>query len=126
MSHIAPVSFKASTTIAAYRIVTALTSTANTVKVPASASECPIGITSDTVLDTSAAIPVVVGGIQKLYFNDTVTTGAFVASNSAGQGVPHVDVTAGSYVIGILVGPSVAATGTIADVLIQPKFKSIP
>lgn len=126
MSHIAPISMKASTTIPAYRIVAPLTSTANTVKVPASASECPIGITQDTVLDTSCAIPVAIAGISKLYFNDTVTTGSFVASNNAGQGVPHVNVTAGSYVIGMLIGPTIAATGTIADVLIQPMFKSIP
>lgn len=121
-----PVSFKASTTISAYRIVTMLTATANTVKVPASASECPIGITVDTVLDTGASIPIKVSGKAPLYFNDTVASGAFVASNSAGQGVPHVDVTAGSYVIGLLVGPKANATGTIADVLIQPMFKSIP
>jgi nucleoid DNA-binding protein len=36
MSHIAPISMRANATIAAYRIVTALTGTANTVKVPAS------------------------------------------------------------------------------------------
>lgn len=126
MSHIPPISMKASTTISAYRIVTALTSTANTVKVPASVSEVPIGISQDTVLETGSALPIAVAGISKLYFNDTVTTGSFVASNNAGQGVPHVNVTAGSYVIGVLVGPTVAATGTIADVLIQPMFKSIP
>lgn len=126
MSHIPPISMKASTTISAYRIVTALTSTANTVKVPASASEVPIGISQDTVLDTGAALPIAVAGISKLTFNDTVTTGSFVASDSAGRGVPHVNVTAGSYVIGVLIGPTVAATGTIADVLIQPMFKSIP
>lgn len=126
MSHIASVSMKASTTISAYRIVTAVTGTANTVKVPASASEIAIGISQDTVLDTGASLPVAIAGISKLYFNDTVTSGSFVASNNAGQGVPHVNVTAGSYVIGILLGPSVAATGTIADVLIQPMFKSIP
>lgn len=126
MSHIPPISMKASTTISAYRIVTALTSTANTVKVPASASEVPIGISQDTVLDTGAALPISVAGISKLYFNDTVTTGSFVASDSSGRGVPHVNVTAGSYVIGVLIGPTVAATGTIADVLIQPMFKSIP
>jgi hypothetical protein len=126
MSHIASISMKANTTISAYRIVTMLTATADTVKVPASASECPLGITQDTVLDTGTAIPVAIGGISKLYFNDTVGSGKFVASNNAGQGVPHVDVTAGSYVIGMLIGPSVAATGTIADVLIQPMFKSIP
>lgn len=126
MSHIQPVSFKASTTIAAYRIVAALTSTANTVKVPASASEVALGISTDTVLDTGASIPIAVAGIHRLYFNDTVTTGGLVASDSAGRGVPHVNVTAGSYVIGTLIGPSVAATGTIAEVLIQPMFKSIP
>lgn len=126
MSHIPPISLKASTTISAYRIVTMATSTADTVKVPASAAEVAIGITQDTVLETGAAIPVAVAGISKLYFNDTVTSGKFVASNNAGQGVPHVDVTAGSYVIGLLIGPTVALTGTIADVLIQPMFKSIP
>lgn len=126
MSHIPPISMKASTTISAYRIVTAVTGTANTVKVPASASEVPIGISQDTVLDTGAALPIAVAGISKLYFNDTVTSGSFVASNNAGQGVPHVNVTAGSYVIGVLIGSTVAATGTIADVLIQPMFKSIP
>ena len=128
MSHVPPISFKANATICAYRIVTALTGTANTVKVPASASELPVGITADTILDTTNAIPVnaVAGSIAKLYFNDTVTSGAYVASNNAGQGVPHVNVTAGSFVVGILIGPSVAATGTIADVLINPHFKSIP
>lgn len=126
MSHIAPISVKASTTIAAYRVVTALTGTGHTCKVPASAAERPFGITVDTVLDTALAIPVAIGGIAKLYFNDTVTSGALVAADSAGRGVPHVDVTAGSYVVGILLGPTIAATGTVADVLIQPHFKSIP
>lgn len=126
MSHIPPISMRANATIAAYRIVTALTGTANTVKVPANATELPVGITADTILDTTTAIPVAIAGIRKLYFNDTVTSGAYVASNNAGQGVPHVNTTAGSFVIGILIGPSVSATGTIADVLINPHFKSIP
>lgn len=126
MSHIPPISMRANATIAAYRIVTSLTGTAQTVKVPASASEIPLGITTDTILDTTTSIPVAIAGIQKLYFNDTVTSGSYVASNNAGQGVPHVNATAGSFVIGILIGPSVAATGTIADVLINPHFKSIP
>lgn len=126
MSHIPPISMRANATIAAYRIVTALTGTAQTVKVPASASEIPVGITANTILDNTTSIPVAIAGIQKLYFNDTVTSGSYVASNNAGQGVPHVNTTAGSFVIGILIGPSVAATGTIADVLINPHFKSIP
>lgn len=128
MSHVAPISMKVQATLSAYRIVTALTGTAHTVKYPASASELPMGITTDTVLDTTGAIPVasVAGTIAKLYFNDTVTSGAYVATDSSGRGVPHVNVTAGSFVIGILVGPTVAATGTIADVLINPHYKAIP
>lgn len=126
MSHIPSISMKVNATISAYRIVTYLTATSNTVKVPASASELPLGITQDTVLDTTGAIPVAIAGIQKLYFNDTVTSGAYVASDSAGRGVPHVNVTAGSFVIGVLIGPTIAATGTIADVVINPHFKSIP
>lgn len=126
MSHIAPISMKVNATIAAYRIVTAVTGTAQTVKVPAAATERPMGITADTVLDTTASIPVVIGGIAKLYFNDTCTSGNMVASNNAGQGVPHVDTTAGSYIVGVLLGATIAATGTIAEVLVQPHFKSIP
>lgn len=126
MSHIAPVSFKVQATLSAYRGVANLTGTADTVKYPAAASEGPIGITTDTVLDTTGAIPVAIGGIAKLYFNDTVTSGSLVALDSSGRGVPHVNVTAGSFVLGKLIGPTVGATGTIADVLIQPHFKSIP
>lgn len=127
MAHIPPLSFKVATTIGAYLGVVMSTSTANTVKVAAAASELPIGITLNTVKDTTSSIPVAgPGNIARLQFNDTVTSGKLVALNSAGQGVPHVDVTAGSYVIGTLVGPTVAATGTIADVLINPFFKSIP
>lgn len=126
MSHIPPISMRVNATIAAYRIVTALTGTASTVKVPASAQEIPIGITADTVLDTISSVPVAFSGIQKLFFNDTVTSGSYVASDSAGRGVPHANVTIGSFVVGILIGPSVAATGTVADVLINPHYKAIP
>ena len=126
MSHIAPVSFKVQATLAAFRGVVALTGTAETVKYPANASDLPLGITGDTVLDTTASIPVFTHGKAKLEFNDTVTSGSLVALNNAGQGVPHVNVTAGSYVVGTLIGPTVAATGTIATVLINPFFKSIP
>ena len=127
MSHIPPISMKASTTIPAYRIVTNVTGTANTVKVPAAATELPIGITTDTVLDTApSSIPVAVGGVHKLYFNDTIQSGRLVAADSSGRGVLHVDTTAGSYVVGTLIGPTVAATGTVAEVLINPFFKSIP
>lgn len=127
MSNLGPLSFKSSITGTAYRILTMLTGTSDTVKLPASAAELPIGIGLDNVLETGASVPVAgPGNIAPLYFNDTVTSGAYVASNSAGQGVPHVNVTAGSYVVGVLVGPTIALTGTVADVLVMPHFKSIP
>jgi hypothetical protein len=126
MSHIAPISMKANATLAAQRIVACVTGTANTVKYPAAASEVAIGITADTILDTTNAIPVYVAGIAKLYFNDTCASGTLVASDSSGRGVPHVNVTAGSYVVGYLIGATVAATGTVAEVIVNPMFKSIP
>lgn len=127
MGHIPSLSFKVNATLSAYRGVCMATATANTVKLAGGASECPIGITANDVKDTTQAIEVAgAGNIQKLYFNDTVGSGKLVALDSSGRGVPHVDVTAGSWVIGQLVGEAVAATGTIADVLVMPMFKSIP
>ena len=124
MGNFEPISMKVASTLAANRIVKC--SANRTVAYPANATERPIGITTDTVLDTGAALPVKVAGVAKLQFNDTCAAGALVASNNAGQGVPHVDTTAGSYVIGVNIGAAVAATGTISEVLIQPHFKSIP
>ena len=122
-----PLSFKASITLTAQRILTMLTSTADTIKLAAAVSECPIGIGLDNVLDTGAACPVAgPGSIAPLFFNDTIASGRLVASDASGRGVLHADITAGSYIVGILVGPTVAATGTIADVLVMPFFKSIP
>lgn len=126
MSHIAPVSFKVATTLAAYRVVACATGSANTVEYPAAATAWAIGITADTVKDTVNSIPVVIGGIARLLFNTTVTTGQLVSFDSSGRGVPHVDTTAGSWVIGKLIGPTIDATGSISEVLIQPLFKSIP
>lgn len=126
MSHIAPISLRVQSTLAAFRIVTCLTGTGNYVKYPAAATERPLGVTADTVLETAASIPVIIGGIAKVEFNDTIASGRLVAADSAGKGVLHVDTTAGSYVVGVLIGDTVAATGTIAEVLVQPHFKSIP
>ena len=126
MSSFAPESFKVLTTLAAYRIVIANTAGANTVAYPSAATARPIGITVDTVKDTTSAIPVAIMGRAKLTFNETMSTGGLVAADSAGRGVPHADTTAGSYVIGVLVGPNVSQTGQVAEVLIQPHFKSIP
>lgn len=126
MSHISPVSFAVLSTLSAYRGVAANTAGSNTVILPSAATVPPIGITVDTVKDTTQAIPVALAGIAKLYMNDTMASGALVALDNLGQGVPHVNTTAGSYVIGTLVGPAVSATGTIADILINPFYKAIP
>jgi hypothetical protein len=125
MSHIPPISMKVQATLAAYRGVTCLTSTADTAKYPASAAERPIGVTADTVLDITAAIPVITEGLARLDFNNSVASGALVALDSTGLGVAHADVTAGSWYVGTLIGPS-ASTGTSRQVYVQPGFKSIP
>ena len=122
-----PVSFKVRTTLPAHRIVALDTAGSDFVISPSTAgANAPIGITTDTVKDTTSAIPVQLSGIAKLTFNETMSTGGLVAADSVGRGVPHADVTAGSYVIGRLTGPNVTQTGMIADVLIMPTFKSIP
>lgn len=128
MSHIAPIGFSVAATLSAFRIVTANTATAWGCKLPANATERPLGITSDTVLDTNQKIPVIVAGIAKLQMNETMTSGKMVAADSGGLGlgVPHVDTTAGSYIVGVLISPVVTVTGTIAEILVQPGFKSIP
>lgn len=128
MSHLPSISMKTAATLPAYRLVTMATGTADTVKLPVAVSEVLIGITQDTNLNIGDSVPVATGGISKLYFNDTMTSGKFVAASTTvpGAGVAHADVTVGSYVIGVLIGPAVTATATVADVLIQPMFKSIP
>lgn len=126
MANQAPVSFKVRSTLAAYRIVCADTAGSNYVINPSAATVPPIGVTADTVKDTLSSIPVYLGGICKVHMNDTCSTGSLIASDNQGRGVKHADTTAGSYVVGILVGPNVAITGTISDVVVNPFFKSIP
>lgn len=130
MAHLHPLSFKVLTTLAAYRVVSAVSGTANTVQYPEANTKLPLGITVDTVKDTVGSIPIAgPGNIAKLYFNDTVGAGQLVAADSSGRGVPFVlgaatttAMTIQSAYIGILVGPAVAATATIADVLILPGY----
>lgn len=125
MSHIPPISLNAQSTIPAYRIVKG-GSAAMSAALDDTVTAFPLGISTDTVLETGAAIPIAgPGSIAKLYFNDTVSVMGLVASNANGQGKPHVDATAGSYVVGIALEP-VSATGTIAKIFVQPFFKSIP
>lgn len=115
-------SFKVASTLTSQRGVY-LNGTANTVAYPNTTTSLPVGITIDDVQDTSQAIAVaMVGSIAKLYFNDTVTSGALVSIDTSGRGVPYSagTTTTDQAYIGVLVDATVAATGTIANVLIQP------
>jgi hypothetical protein len=122
-------SFKVGSTLSAYRGVSMLSGTAYAVGYPESNQAPYIGITRNTVLETTGAIEVAgPGEVAPLYFNQAVTTGKLVGLDSNGMGIAFAlpDTTtslsiAGQY-IGVLIGPSVAATGTIADVLIRPAF----
>lgn len=126
MSLTPPISFKVRATLSAYRCVAHDTAGAGFVVYPSAASVQPIGITVNDVKDINEAIPVCMSGPQKLLFNDTMSSGGLVASDSSGRGVPHVDVTVGSYIVGRLMGPAVTQTGTLAMVNVNPFFKSIP
>jgi hypothetical protein len=85
MSHIPPVSFGVRTTLPAYRIVIADTAGSNFAILPSSAAVGPmLGITTDSVRDTTGAIPVAIGGIAKLQMNDTMATGGLVAPDGGG------------------------------------------
>lgn len=121
MSMLPLVSFKTATTLSAYRIVASGTSGAEmTVIYPAAATVLPIGVTADQAQDLTVAVALG-GQIAKVFFNDTCTTGTLVAADTSGRGIPIGTVgTAGSAYIGVLVGPNVSSTGTIANVLIQP------
>lgn len=120
----APVSFKAGATLAAYLIVKI--SAGDTVNKATAATDKLIGVTVDDVKNTTEAIPVAVSGLAKVYFNDTCAAGALVTADANGFAVPAVVTTAGVNVLGSLVGPAVTATGTIAEVLIQPYQLQIP
>lgn len=120
------ISFAVSTTLAAQRIVAI--SGANTVAFPANNQILPIGVTIDTVKDTTSAIPVQINGRAKVFFNDTVAAAGLVSSDSSGRGIPFTlantttALTLASAYVGVLIGNAVSVTGTIAEILIQPGF----
>ena len=124
MSNPSVISLKVLTTLLAQRIV-ALSTTPHTGIYPAAVTAPQVGISINEVTDTNQAIAVQVGGIAKLQMNDTCAAGDLIAGDSAGLGKKHVDATAGSFVVGQALEAS-AATGTVIQVLIQPRFKAIP
>ena len=121
-------SFKVLTTLAAYRVVSCVSSTANTVQYPEAAQNPFLGVSIDTVLDTNASVAVAISGRAKLYFNAAVVAGQLVGSDTSGRGVaftlPNTTTSlslAGQY-IGVLIGPTIATTATIAEILVNPGF----
>lgn len=111
-------SFSAATTLSAQRIVEVTGD--HTVAYATSSSLLPIGVTIDSMADTTNAIAVQLNGLAKLYFNDTVSAGGLVSADDSGRAVPYTAATVAAGYVGVLVGAAVAATGTIANVLILP------
>ena len=85
MSHIGELPFKVLATLAAQRIVAPVTGTADSCQYPLNTldTQIPLGVTTDTVKDTGAAIPVAIAGKAKVFFNDTVASGALVAADTS-------------------------------------------
>jgi len=119
-------SFKVLTTLSAQRVVAMQSGTAHTVVYPEDKLRSFVGVTIDTVLDTTSSIPVQTDGKAWLYFNDTVTSGQLVSADTNGRGVPvtlantTASMTLAVAYVGTLIGPKVDATGTIAEVLVNP------
>lgn len=120
--------FKVATTLAAYRCVRI--SAAHTVAYPSAANLLCVGITQNTVKDTTNSIPVAgPGELSLLEFHDSVTAASLVQSHTDGRGIlftPGANTTSGATVtvayIGVLKGPAVDLTGTLAEVYIMPGF----
>lgn len=121
---IAPISMKQADSMAAYRIVR-VTSTPNTVALCSATTDVIIGVTLDNAGSSNQAVPVAVGGIQKVYMNDTMAAGGFITTDSLGRGVAAAANTAGVYVLGVCLN-TVSATGTLAEVLVNPFQIQIP
>lgn len=120
--------FDVATTLATQRVVAGVTGTAMAVQYPVTNTSLPIGVTIDTVLDTTNGIPVQCNGLAYLFFNDTVAAGELVGSDTSGRGIPFslaqtsTAISSPASYVGLLMDASVAATGTIARVLIMPGF----
>jgi hypothetical protein len=121
-------SFLVNATLTVQRVVMGVSSTANTVGLPDTTGVLPLGITIDDVKDTTGSIAVQVNGKAKLFFNDTCVSGKLVGFDTSGRGVPFTPAatttgfTLSTGVIGTLLDADIAATGTVAHVLINPNL----
>ncbi|SRR6266540_325827 len=119
----APVSFKQADSIAAYRIVRITSS--QTVALASATTDVLIGVTQDNANNSNQKVPVAIAGIAKVYMNDTCAAGGPVTTDASGRGIPAVVNTAGVYIIGHTLH-AVSATGTLAEVLLNPFQINIP
>ena len=113
----APVSLKVADSIAANRIVRV--NGANQVGLATAPADLIGGVTVDEATKSNQAVPVAVAGIAKVYCNDTITAGGAVMTDGSGRAIPAVATTSGVYALGICLN-TVSATGTLAEVLINP------
>ncbi len=122
------ISCSVATTLAAQRIVSALTGTGKAVKYPASLRELPFGVTVDSVKDVTQAIPVQIDGVAYVTFGDSVGAGELVSSDTSGQGklfalaLTSTAISLPAAYAGILFDEKVNVTGTAAHLLIRPGF----
>jgi len=119
-------SFKTASTLLAYRIVSPSTSTADTVGYPSGGTMLPIGVTTNQAFNS--VVPVQMNGLAKIFFNDTCLAAGIVKSDTSGRGTmltlgtTSTATTLSAAYVGRLVGPAVAATGTVAMVAILPGY----
>lgn len=113
-------SFGVLTTLAAYRVVSLDTSAAQTVVYPPASTRPMIGVTLDTVKETTNFIPVQINGVAKVLFNDTVSAGGLVSADTSGRAIGiGTLVSGGTYYIGVAL-QTVSNSTTIHEIVIQP------
>jgi hypothetical protein len=114
----APLSFKQGDSIAAYRIVRV--SGVQTVAACSATTDIIAGVTADNANSSNQAVPVIVAGVARVTFNDSIAAGALVMTDSVGRGIPFVESTAGVYTLGVSL-QTINATGGIGEVLVNPR-----
>lgn len=119
----APLSLRAAATLSAYRIVRVNSS--GQAAACSATSDVIAGISQDETSAALQAVPVANSGIAKLYCNDTIAAGGLVMTDAQGRGIPAVANTAGVYVVGVCLN-TVSATGTLAEILVNPFQLQIP
>jgi hypothetical protein len=122
MSH-APISLKVGDSLSAYRIVRVNSS--GQAAACSATTDVIAGVTVDEATKSNQAVPVAVGGVAKVYCNDTIAAGGLIMTDASGRGIPAVANTAGIYVLGTCLN-TVSATGTLAEVLVNPFQVSVP